>query len=257
MSPRNALVLYLVAAACGSALAGPNTPTTSASDVVTIDQSKALAGGISAGDTAGFPITISTSGSYRLTSNLVVPAGVNAIQIATNNVTIDLNGFTIQGPGYCNGQGASITCTETSTFGVTQMNGTRDRMAVQNGTVGGFGYCMSVGFAARLTDLTLNDCSTAMSVSNGSIVSRVVIQRATNAGAIYQSNVEQVHVHAAAHGFMTTASALRGISMNNVHQAFGLNGAGNSALAMSSINATLLGNGFVSVGGNLCNGVAC
>ena len=41
--------------------------------VVEINQAKALAGGVTAGDTAGFPATISQSGSYRLTGNLTVP----------------------------------------------------------------------------------------------------------------------------------------------------------------------------------------
>jgi hypothetical protein len=46
-----------------------------------------------------FPIVINQSGSYVLTSNLMVtdPA-VNAIEIAVNDVTIDLNGHMIRGP---------------------------------------------------------------------------------------------------------------------------------------------------------------
>src|ERR1017187_5689298 len=39
-------------------------------------------------------VTISTSGSYYLTTNIAVTAG-NAITIAADNVTLDLNGFTI------------------------------------------------------------------------------------------------------------------------------------------------------------------
>src|SRR5262249_30290848 len=40
------------------------------------------------------PFTITNSGSYYLTTNLSVSTG-NAITIATNGVTLDLNGFTI------------------------------------------------------------------------------------------------------------------------------------------------------------------
>jgi len=40
------------------------------------------------------PFTITNSGSYYLTTNLTVSSG-NAITIATNNVTLNLNGFTI------------------------------------------------------------------------------------------------------------------------------------------------------------------
>ncbi len=45
--------------------------------------------------TNGFPYIINQPGSYQLTSNLVVPAGTNGIGIAASNVTLDLNGFTI------------------------------------------------------------------------------------------------------------------------------------------------------------------
>lgn len=47
------------------------------------------------------PYTITESGSYVLTSNLVAPADYtgNAIEILASNVTLDLNGFSIIGPG--------------------------------------------------------------------------------------------------------------------------------------------------------------
>lgn len=70
--------------------------------VVLIDQAHALAGNITPGDAPGFPITISQPGSYKLSGNLTVPdASTNAIQIAADSVTIDLNGFTISGPVAC------------------------------------------------------------------------------------------------------------------------------------------------------------
>ncbi len=67
-----------------------------------IDQKAALAGRVTPGDTPGFPVTISQPGSYRLTSNLVVPdAATTAVQITANDVTLDLNGFSIIGPNTC------------------------------------------------------------------------------------------------------------------------------------------------------------
>jgi hypothetical protein len=68
--------------------------------VVEINQARALAGGISSGDSPGFPVGISESGSYRLTGNLVVPGGtgapnLDAILIVADDVTLDLNGFTL------------------------------------------------------------------------------------------------------------------------------------------------------------------
>jgi len=64
-----------------------------------INQNRALSGGVTAGDTPGFPVTISRPGSFKLTSNLRVPAGAAGIEIKANDVTIDLDGFAIIGPG--------------------------------------------------------------------------------------------------------------------------------------------------------------
>lgn len=255
MNLRNTLVLPLIAAACGSALAG--APSAPASDVVKIDQAKAIAGGVTSADAAGFPVVINAPGSYKLTSNLVVPAGQDAIHVMASNVTIDLNGFAILGPGNCSGTGNSMLCTANAGHGVYQVDSNNHNLIVQNGTVGGFGQCMYGGRATRLTDLSLHDCASAMFAGNGSIVSRVAINRSQSAGAIYGSTADQVQVYWASLGLSTSNSILRGISMNSVYRAFELSGSANSALSMSAIVATTLGNGYQSVGGNLCNGVAC
>ena len=80
------------------------TPSTYAVDgVIEINQARALAGGITPGDLPGFPVTITVPGSYRLTSDLVMPPSTNAIlaplTTSPDDVTIDLNGFTIDGNG--------------------------------------------------------------------------------------------------------------------------------------------------------------
>jgi hypothetical protein len=44
-------------------------------------------------------VVLTLAGSYRLTSNLVVPdANTDAIDVNADEVTIDLNGFSIIGP---------------------------------------------------------------------------------------------------------------------------------------------------------------
>ena len=67
--------------------------------VVLIDEAAVLAGGITSGDGPGYPVTISDPGSYRLSENLKVPAGISGFWIETNDATLDLNGFTILGAG--------------------------------------------------------------------------------------------------------------------------------------------------------------
>jgi hypothetical protein len=96
-----------------------------------ISQSEATAGGITPGDTRGFPVTITRPGSYRLTSNLrIMDPDVNAIDITAPNVTIDLNGFAILGPGG-DGTGVGISAFQT-------------QVTVLNGSIVGMGEGMSL-----------------------------------------------------------------------------------------------------------------
>jgi hypothetical protein len=105
--------------------------------VVLINQSIALAGGVTPGDTTGFPVTISVSGSYQLSGNLVVPdANTTAIQITANNVTIDLNGFSIIGPVVCSGFPTSCVPAGTGT-GID--GGSFNGVTVLHGVVTGMG----------------------------------------------------------------------------------------------------------------------
>jgi hypothetical protein len=68
---------------------------------IVIDQSRALAGSITPGDTPGFPIVISKPGSYILTSNITVtgPANTTLLIITSDDVTLDLNGYVMIGLG--------------------------------------------------------------------------------------------------------------------------------------------------------------
>jgi parallel beta-helix repeat protein len=102
-----------------------------------IDQARALAGGLTPGDAAGFPVTISQSGSYRLSGNLTVPnADTTAIEVTADYVTIDLNGFAILGPTECTGE--PTTCVPTGTGDGIHAN-SRKAITVLNGKIAGMG----------------------------------------------------------------------------------------------------------------------
>jgi hypothetical protein len=91
--PRLAFLLLTLTLLTQARVAG------AADGVVEINQARALAGGVTPGDTAGFPVSITQPGSYRLTGNLTVTAANStAIDIPSKDVTLDLGGFTIQGP---------------------------------------------------------------------------------------------------------------------------------------------------------------
>jgi Right handed beta helix region len=131
-------------------LGGVAMPTWAVDGVVLIDQNKAMAGNITPGDTPGFPVTISLPGSYRLASNLTVPnSSTNAIVIAADNVTLDLNGFSILGPTDCSG-GLNPCANAVSDpnmvvgFGISTANlfaggGLQFNITIRNGTIQGMG----------------------------------------------------------------------------------------------------------------------
>jgi len=77
---------------------GSPGPAAAVDGVTEINQARALAGGVTPGDGPGFPVTISASGSYRLTGSLDVGAGATAIVVTGDHVTLDLNGFKITAP---------------------------------------------------------------------------------------------------------------------------------------------------------------
>lgn len=88
--------------ACAAVLAGVSGRAHAVEGVVLIDQARAIEGGVTAGDGPGFPVEINQPGSYRLSGNLTVAnPNTTAIRIKSTNVTLDLNGFTIQGPPRC------------------------------------------------------------------------------------------------------------------------------------------------------------
>ena len=111
--------------------------------VLEINQACAINGGCFPGDGPGFPVqafsTVSGSTSFILTSDLLIEdVDKRGVQMGSNdtNATLDLNGFTIRGPVFCEGSGAAVDC---------DLNGIGEgirgfgRVTVKNGTVIGFG----------------------------------------------------------------------------------------------------------------------
>lgn len=113
-----------------------------ANGVVQIDQSKVTVAG-------GFPFKISAPGSYILTGNLTVPSAVDAIDIvATDPVTLDLNGFTITGN------------TIALTFGI---NSNSSHLTMRNGTIRHFQTLIQANSGGlSMDDLILKDTDIAV-----------------------------------------------------------------------------------------------
>lgn len=113
------------AALAAAALLGLAPAAGAVDGVIEINQAKALAGDVTATDTAGFPVTIDAAGSYRLTGNLALANNSQkGIEVLASNVTIDLNGFEIA----CDSCGSAGGGVGVEAFGgisnVTVRNGT-------------------------------------------------------------------------------------------------------------------------------------
>lgn len=136
--------------------------------VVEIDQTLALAGGITPSDTPGFPVTIDQTGSYILTGNLTVPdANTTAIVVTAEGVTLDLNGFAIIGPATeagPNGTGVGIQ----GGAGIVVFNGTIRGM----GSIG-----LQMDSRSRAEKLHLYYNATGLTASVDSLITEVIAGR--------------------------------------------------------------------------------
>lgn len=102
------------------------SPTFAVDGVIEINAVRAAAGGVSATDTPGYPVTLDQPGSYRLTSNLAYSgSNTDIVEVTSGNVSLDLNGFEIRciyAINPCAGVGRGIDAE--SAPNVTVRNGT-------------------------------------------------------------------------------------------------------------------------------------
>lgn len=117
-----------------------SVPVVASDGVLEIHQA-CVAAGCFDGDTAGWPVTLASSGSYRLASNLVLPdENTTGVEITAFGVTLDLGGFAISGPTSCSwddsGGPPTVVCTPSGTgMGVHAT----ERATVRNGWIRGVG----------------------------------------------------------------------------------------------------------------------
>ena len=95
--------------------------------VVLINQSTVMAAG-------GFPYVIRDHGSYKLSGNLTVTTTSDAIDINADDVTLDLNGFSIVGSVTCSG--SPPVCSASAANGVLAVS--HQNVTVKSGIVRGF-----------------------------------------------------------------------------------------------------------------------
>ena len=171
-------------------------PAHAVDGAILVNQARALAGNVTAGDTAGFPVSINTPGYYVLTSNLTVPnANTTAIQINANNVTIDLNGFAVLGPNVCATNGFSVAqpCTQPSAGGFSGAGidaGSAVPFVVLNtrvinGTidgVGGIGIFANVN--ARIEGVNISNCGSYGIFTAGGLIRDTLVRACGSTGIL-------------------------------------------------------------------------
>jgi hypothetical protein len=119
--------LLIAATVVAAGLSGG--PAVAIDGEILLTHAKALAGNVTPGDTAGYPITLSLPGTYKVASNLFVAAQKIGIQVTSANVTVDLNGFALQG-------------SNVAWHGVT---GGLPSITIRNGTIAAFKYDGIIG----------------------------------------------------------------------------------------------------------------
>ena len=122
---------------------GPPTPS-----MKTLDQIEARKPVQSLGSSASGLYLIAQPGSYYLTGNISGASGKNGIEIAASGVTIDLNGFQLDGQG----QGTHAISATTSLAGLVIFNG-----SVANW--GGKGFSGPIVAQAQLRQLSISNCA--------------------------------------------------------------------------------------------------
>ena len=116
------LALFVVAAMTGIVSGGPLDPPGAPSATGTLPQVEPRSPIPPVGWNGTFPIVINQPGSYFFTRSLT-GVGFNAgIEISADNVSLDLNGFTLTGPGGAVGSGILV-------------QGQREGLHISNGVV--------------------------------------------------------------------------------------------------------------------------
>ena len=239
-----------------AALTALATPAAAVDGVVEINQSCALSGGCFPGDAAGFPVTISDSGSYRLTGDLDVSgqpnaSNLDAIEFSVDHVRIDLNGFSIIGPG-TPGTGEGIDGFPSA-----------ENVTIVNGTVRGMGATgIKVDRRARIQGVTVEDNGeNGINTDIFSIIIDCIANGNGSDGIKTTNSVVRGNVSDQNGGDGIDALGNSTVIGNRVsfNTGVGISLSGGSGYAHNSANSNTGGtiSGGVQLDGNVCNGVPC
>lgn len=150
--------------------------------------------------------TITIPGSYYLTGNLTCTGTSNGITVAADNVTIDLNGFALTGPGLRFGvtnQDSSGSCAFVPKY-----------LKVTNGRISnwltGIRLCAPTNAPAQLSRASIRSLTISGNGSGVSLVNQI-------GAVVYQNVIESNNLPAAApYGVHILKGSLNSVSSNTI-----------------------------------------
>lgn len=222
--------------------------------VVLIDQELALAGNVTPGDAPGFPVWITQPGSYRLSGNLRLDVpNINLITVFADNVTLDLNGFTMEGPfDQCAKRFVPSWCSAASLGGSGVLSAlSRTNITVFNGVVRAMASAgvWLPGANSRIDRLTVthNGGEAGILVGPGALVSNSIVTHNKGQGIARTADAPLGRGTALAVGNVVQSNAKEGlyfvVARDNV--LWGNNHGGPQLIAVSD------------AGGNVCDIFSC
>ncbi len=229
---------------------GLSLPAMAVDGVLEINQA-CVSVGCFPGDLAGFPVTISSTGSYRLTSSLDVtgegsPQSVSAISVTAGDATLDLNGFSILGPVTCSGGSPTspvTSCAPSGGSGNGIGTSPNTQVVIRNGQIRGMGargiFCFG---RCRIEDVVLSH-NGLLGISTQNVETLILRSVADSNGG------DGFFVAGLVKDSTATRNLGRGIYTNPFSQVIGNQSLHNGSDGVRCFNCLLLDNVIASNGG--------
>lgn len=157
-------------------------PALAGDGVIELNHTCATTTGCVAGDSPGYPVTLTAEGSYRLTSDLFVTTARDVLTLG-HNVDLDLGGFAVRGPVTC-----PLGC-PAATAGTGITGGAQN--SISNGKVRGFGLDgITLGPRAHVTHVRVTEIARhGVSAFSGSLVTENQIGAIGGSGIVFSNSL--------------------------------------------------------------------
>ncbi len=206
---------------------------------------------------AGGTISISTPGSYKLSSNLAPPAGKDAIDILTDNVHLDLNGFAILGSLSCPGPSGKGCAGVGFPTGIYAGG---NNTVVVNGVVKGFYYGVFLYSSGMAEEIVASNNGYGIYAYNSLVKRNMAFYNSYAGITVYNGIVSENEVSGnLLQGIYAYYSTVLGNSVNGtqgvgVTLSYGIFG---SNMIGWNTSGALSNSGAISQNNNFCYGSSC